>query len=102
MSRRDLCGLEEKLVEYVLSAQYEDLPTGVIDTAKRMILTIAGTTIAGAMLEGCEALVDQIKWWGGREEAHILVHGGKVPAHNAALTTVNQNMCFFSYSGSRW
>ena len=85
MSRRDLCGLEEELVEYVLSAQYEDLPTGVIDSAKRMILTIAGTTIAGAMLEGCEALVDQIKGWGGREEANILLHGGKVPAHNAAL-----------------
>ena len=85
MSRRALCGLEEELVEYVLSAQYEDLPTGVIDSAKRMILTIAGTTIAGAMLEGCEALVDQIKGWGGREEANILLHGGKVPAHNAAL-----------------
>ena len=85
MSRRDLCGLEEELVEYVLSARYEDLPTGVIDSAKRMILTIAGTTIAGARLEGCEALADQIKGWGGREEANILLHGGKVPAHNAAL-----------------
>jgi len=85
MSGRDLCGIEEELVKYVLSAQYEDLPTEVIDAAKRMILTIAGTTIAGAMLEGCEALVEQIKGWGGREEASILLHGGKVPAHNAAL-----------------
>jgi len=78
-------GIEEEFVNYILNAKYQDLPAGVIDTAKHMILTIIGTSIAGATLEGCEALVEQIKGWGGKEEASILLYGGRVPAHNAAL-----------------
>ncbi len=78
-------GIEEKLVDYISHTKYENLPAEVVDTAKNMILTIMGTTIAGAMLEGCQALVDQIKGWGGKEEATILLHGGKVPAYNAVL-----------------
>ena len=78
-------GIEEEFVNYILNAKYQDLPAGVIDTAKHMILTIIGTSIAGATLEGCEALVEQTKGWGGKEEASILLYGGKVPAHNAAL-----------------
>jgi 2-methylcitrate dehydratase PrpD len=50
-----------------------------------MLLTIIGTTIAGATLEGCQALRDQIKEWGGKEEATLLLHGDKVPAHQAVL-----------------
>jgi 2-methylcitrate dehydratase PrpD len=78
-------GIEEELVNYILNTKYQDFPAGVIDTAKHMILTIMGTSIAGATLEGCEALVEQTKGWGGKEEASILLYGGKVPAHNAAL-----------------
>jgi 2-methylcitrate dehydratase PrpD len=80
-----MSGIEEKLVNYISDARFEDVPTEVVDTAKNMILTIIGTTIAGAMLEGCQTLVDQIKGWGGKEEATILLHGGKVPAYNAVL-----------------
>jgi 2-methylcitrate dehydratase PrpD len=50
-----------------------------------MILTEMGTIIAGATEEGCQALVDLIKEWGGKKEATILIYGGKVPAHNAVL-----------------
>ena len=48
-------------------------------------MAVLGTTIAGANAEGCEALVRQVRQWGGRKEATILIHGGKVPAYNAAL-----------------
>jgi 2-methylcitrate dehydratase PrpD len=85
MSGRKMYGIEEKLIDYILATRYEDIPVEVIATAKNLTLTIMGTTIAGAMLEGCEALADQLKGWGGKEEATILIHGGKVPAHNAAL-----------------
>lgn len=78
-------GLEEEFVRYILSAKYQDLPDQVVNTAKHMLLTIIGTTIAGATLEGCEALRDQIKEWGGKREATILLHGDKVPAHQAVL-----------------
>jgi 2-methylcitrate dehydratase PrpD len=80
-----MSGIEEKFVNYISDARFEDVPIEVVDTAKNMILTIIGTTIAGAMLEGCQTLVDQIKGWSGKEEATILLHGGKVPAYNAVL-----------------
>ena len=80
-----MSGIEEKLVDYVLHTRFEDLPSEIIDIGKNLILTILGTTIAGAVTEGCEVLVNQIREWGGKEEATILLHGGKVPAYNAVL-----------------
>jgi len=78
-------GLEEILAEYVFGIKFDDLPQEPVDTTKNLILTILGTTIAGATAEGCEAVVHQVKQWGGRDEATILIHGGKVPACNAAF-----------------
>ena len=77
--------LETKLAEYASEAKFENLPKEPVDVAKNMVLTILGTTIAGATAEGCETLVNQAKEWGGREEATILIYGGRVPAYNAAL-----------------
>ena len=77
--------IEEKLVDYILQTRFEDLPSGIVEIAKNMTLTILGTTIAGAKAEGCAELVSQIKEWGGKEEATVLLHGGKVPACNAVL-----------------
>ena len=81
---------EKKLAEYVSETKFEDLPQEPVDIIKNVILTVLGTTIAGATAEGCEALVNQVKEWGGKKEATILIHGGKVPAYNAAL--VNSTM----------
>ncbi|MBI2224008.1 MAG: MmgE/PrpD family protein, partial [Betaproteobacteria bacterium] len=81
---------EKKLAEYISETKFEDLPKDSIDIITNVIFTVLGTTIAGATAEGCEALVDQVKEWGGKEEATILMHGGKFPAHNAAL--VNSTM----------
>jgi 2-methylcitrate dehydratase PrpD len=80
-----MSGIEEKLIDYIFHTRYENLPAEVVNTAKNITLTNIGTSIAGAMLEGCPLLVNQIKGWGGKEEATILLHGGKVPAHNAVL-----------------
>jgi 2-methylcitrate dehydratase PrpD len=81
---------EKKLAEYVSETKFEDLPREPVDIIKNVTLTVLGTTIAGATAEGCEALVNQVKAWGGKKEATILIHGGKVPAYNAAL--VNSTM----------
>jgi 2-methylcitrate dehydratase PrpD len=81
---------EKRLAEYVSETKFEDLPQESVDIIKNVILTVLGTTIAGATAEGCEALVNQVKEWGGKKEATILIHGGKVPAYNAAL--VNSTM----------
>lgn len=77
--------LEQKIVTYIVDAKFEDLPKGDVDIVKNMVLTDIGTIIAGSTEEGCQTLVNLIKEWGGKEEATILVYGGKVPAHNAVL-----------------
>lgn len=76
---------EKRLAEYVSQTAFEDLPRQSVEIIKNVVLTVFGTTIAGANAEGCRALVDQVREWGGEDEATILVHGGKVPAHAAAL-----------------
>lgn len=77
--------IERKLAEYITTATFGDISERPILLAKRIILNIIGTLVAGATAEGCEELLGQIRKWGGREEATILIHGGKVPAHNAAF-----------------
>jgi 2-methylcitrate dehydratase PrpD len=77
--------LEERLVDYLLNARYEDLPADVIGLGKKVLLTVFGTTIGGAETEGCDTLVKEIEAWGGKAEATIWLHGSRVPAHNAVL-----------------
>lgn len=77
--------IEMILAQFASDTKYEDLPKEPIEVIRNVILTVLGTTIAGATAQGCEILVNQSKEWGGKEEATILVHGGRVPAHNAAL-----------------
>ena len=77
--------VEEKLVEYILNTHFNDLPEQAIEIGKTLILTVLGTTIAGATSEGCEPVLDQVHEWGGSKEATILIYGGQIPAHNAAL-----------------
>jgi len=75
----------EKLVTNVVTTRYEDLPQEAIQSTKRDILDTLGVLIAGATAAGCDTIVDLIRDWGGKPESTILVHGGKVPAYNAAL-----------------
>lgn len=77
--------LESQLSEFITNTKFDDLPRGPVEVAKRVVLTIIGTMIAGATEEGCDTIVNMIKEWGGKEEATILIHGGKVPAYNAVL-----------------
>ena len=76
---------EQELARYASDTTYDELPGEPVDVVKNVLLTVLGTTIAGAKDDGCEVFVSQAKEWGGRKEATILVYGGKVPAYNAAL-----------------
>ena len=80
----------ERLVEHVVKRRYEELPPEVIECTKLSIIETVGTLFAGSEALGCLELRDQVREWGGRSEATILVHGGKVPIHQAAL--VNSTM----------
>lgn len=76
---------EQQLVRFVCHTGYDELPPGPLETIRNQLLTVLGTTIAGSTQAGCEALVGYYRSQGGREEATILIHGGRVPAEKAAL-----------------
>jgi len=73
------------LVGNAAKVKYDDLPRDVVEITKKFILDTLATTIAGSSAPGCESVVNQVKDWGGKEEATILIYGGKVVSENAAL-----------------
>ncbi len=76
---------EQELARYVWRTTFNDVPPAVLKVTKNQMLTDIGTTIAGSLADGCETLAAMVKELGGRSEASILVHGGKVPAQQAAF-----------------
>jgi 2-methylcitrate dehydratase PrpD len=73
------------LCRMVVDTKYEDLPTDVVDYAKRSILDTMAVTIGGSAMEGIPAVVDLVKEKGGKPESIIPFYGGKVPASEAGL-----------------
>jgi 2-methylcitrate dehydratase PrpD len=69
----------------VPTLRYEDIPSEAVEAVKMDILDTLSTTLAGSTAEGTRELIDQVRFWGGREESSILIHGGKVPSPEAAL-----------------
>ncbi len=76
---------ETRLVDYLIHTNFESIPQGPLRTIKDMILRDLGTTVAGSSSEGCEEVINFYRARGGREEATVFIHGGKMPAPNAAF-----------------
>lgn len=76
---------EAKLVFFIHDASFADISSAVLKTVKHQVLAVIGTTIAGATADGCETAVQLYKELGGKQEATILVHGGRIPAQDAAF-----------------
>jgi 2-methylcitrate dehydratase PrpD len=76
---------EERMVDWILNARFEDFPAPVVGIVKDQIMTIVGTVIAGASEDGVIETVRFFRELGGKEEATILIHGGRIPAHDAAF-----------------
>lgn len=76
---------EKKIVEYLCQATYESFKPEPMSIVKNQLLAVIGTVIAGSAAEGCKTLAKIYRELDGKEEATILIHGGKVPAHNAAF-----------------
>lgn len=74
-----------ELVRNVVGTKYEDLTPEAREYAKKSILDTIGVIIAGSSAEGCRAVVDQVREWGGKGESGIWIYGGRAPAPLAAL-----------------
>jgi 2-methylcitrate dehydratase PrpD len=75
----------EELARHIVKTDFGTFDKEVIEQAKNRLIDIVGCTIGGANAGGCAELRELITEWGGKKEATILIHGGKVPAHNAAF-----------------
>ncbi len=73
------------LAENAVKTRFEDLDKETVETIKGRVIDIVGCAIGGSNATGNRELIDVVKGWGGKGEATILVHGGKVPAHDAAM-----------------
>lgn len=84
----------DSLVSNIVETDYENLPSDVVEMAKKQILDSLAAIIAGssASLSGeLEGLVELVRDWGGKAESSILAFGGRVPAPEAAF--VNGVLC---------
>ena len=75
----------EKLLHNILETRFEDIDQDAVAHAKNRIIDTMGCLIGGADGPGNRELIDLVLNWGGKKEATILLNGGKVPAHNAAM-----------------
>jgi 2-methylcitrate dehydratase PrpD len=75
----------EKLAANVLETRFENFEQATLENAKNRIIDTVGCLIGGANDPSNLELVNLLKDYGGKEEATILIHGGKVPAGNAAM-----------------
>jgi 2-methylcitrate dehydratase PrpD len=73
------------LCKLIVGTTHEDLPTEVVEFAKRHIMDQISITMGGSGQEGVRAVVDLVKEQGGKEESFIPFYGGKVPAPLAGM-----------------
>jgi 2-methylcitrate dehydratase PrpD len=75
----------EKLAANVVDTRFENFDKATLENTRYRIIDTLGCLIGGSGDTGNPELVNILRGHGGREEATILVHGGKVPASEAAL-----------------
>jgi len=81
----DLMSIIEDLTGNILETRFESFDNETVEHAKNRVLDVVGCLLGGANDPASRMILDLVKKWGGVEESTILVHGGKVPAQNAAL-----------------
>ena len=75
----------EKIVVNIADTRFENIDKDTLEATKYRIVDTLGCLIGGSTDTGNAELVKMLKEQGGKKEATILVHGGKVPAGEAAL-----------------
>ena len=75
----------EALSSHVVDTRFQNFDHVTVENTKTRIIDLVGCLIGGANAAGNSALINLIKEWEGKAESTILIHGGKVPAHNAAM-----------------
>jgi len=80
----------ERLIDYIASARYEDLPKDAIEAAKNLIMNTYCAILSGSGAEDIRQIAALVEDWGGKREGTIFLYNSKVPAHEAVF--VNSTM----------
>ncbi|MEZ2391889.1 MmgE/PrpD family protein [bacterium RCC_150] len=73
------------VARHVAGTGFENLDAGSVARAKVRIIDALGNIAAGHRGQGNDALLRLARHWGGAPESRVLVHGTRLPAHNAAM-----------------
>jgi len=73
------------LSRYVVRTKFDDLPGGVVLTAKQYILDSLGNAFAGSTAPGASQARDVEVHWRGLPESTVFAFGDKLPAPQAAF-----------------
>ena len=83
-------GITTALATLTIETAETDIPENAYSAAKIALLDALGCAFAGHNAPGVQSVVELAKHWGGREEAGLWFHGGRVPAPAAAFVNSTQ------------
>ena len=77
--------LTRALAELALQTDTEDIREAAYGAARLLVVDTIGVTIGGYNTGGIPEVIEQMRDWGGKPEASLLIYGGKLPAPQAAF-----------------
>jgi 2-methylcitrate dehydratase PrpD len=75
----------EILTDIGLSPTVDEISPAAYGAAKKMLLDALGCALAARSSPGVPEVVEQMRDWGGKPEATLLLYGDRVPAPNAVF-----------------
>jgi 2-methylcitrate dehydratase PrpD len=84
VGRKRMTAMED-IAKYLVETKFEDIPQKTVEKQKDLLIDTLGVAVAGANARGVREVVEIIREIGGKEEASIIVHGGKYPSFFVAM-----------------
>jgi 2-methylcitrate dehydratase PrpD len=78
-------GATEKIAEFIVGTDYEDIPRDAVEKAKRTALDCLGATLAGVVEPVSQTITGYVTKLGGPPQASVFGAGFKVSVQDAAL-----------------
>ena len=78
-------GTTEKLAQFVVNSNFDNMPLEAIDLAKDAIMDGLGVTLGGSIETAGKIIAQYVKEVGGNTQAGVIGHGFKSSAPQAAL-----------------
>jgi 2-methylcitrate dehydratase PrpD len=78
-------GATEKIAEFIVGTDYEDIPRDAVEKGKRTALDCLGATLAGVVEPGSQTITGYVTKLGGPPQASVFGAGFKVSVQDAAL-----------------